>query len=102
MCRRFTSSTVKKIFPFLSPQQLKKLIQCGNTSCLRPLLAVAQQKDRALLQRHCHAAAKRSLEGSLEEGDVREAVAYLSIAIIASGDYNLIHEILKLIYLLTH
>ncbi|KAM8864346.1 uncharacterized protein ttc34 isoform 2-T3 [Spinachia spinachia] len=65
--------------------QLKKLIQCGNTSCLRPLLAVAQQKDRALLERHCHAAAQRNLEGSPGEGDVREAVAYLSIAIIASG-----------------
>ncbi|XP_037336953.2 tetratricopeptide repeat protein 34 [Pungitius pungitius] len=72
-------------FLYDTNQQLKKLIQCGNTSCLRPLLAVAQQKDLALLQGHCHAAAKRSLEGSPQEGDVREAVAYLSIAIIASG-----------------
>ncbi|KAG7223627.1 hypothetical protein INR49_015454 [Caranx melampygus] len=64
---------------------LKKLIQCGDTSCLRPLLAVAQQKDRVLLQGHCHTAAKRILEGTREESAVREAVAYLSIAIMASG-----------------
>ncbi|XP_051280582.1 uncharacterized protein ttc34 [Dicentrarchus labrax] len=66
-------------------QLLKKLIQCGDTSCLRPLLAVAQQKDRALLQAHCHSAAKRILEGTRDESAVREAVAYLSIAIMASG-----------------
>ncbi|XP_035992179.1 uncharacterized protein ttc34 isoform X2 [Fundulus heteroclitus] len=65
--------------------QLKKLLACGQTSCLRSLLAVAQQKDRALLQGHCHAAAKRILDGSREESSVREAVAYLSIAIMASG-----------------
>lgn len=52
-----------------------------------PLLAVAKPKDRALLQAHCHSAAKRILEGSREEGALREAVAYLSIAIMASGDY---------------
>lgn len=71
---------------------MKKLIQCGDTSCLRPLLAVAQQKDRALLQAHCHSAAKRILEATREDSAVREAVAYLSIAIMASGDYNLIDE----------
>lgn len=67
-------------------QLLKKLVQCGDTSCLRPLLAVAQQKDRSLLQGHCHSAAKRILQRTREESDVREAVAYLSIAIIVSGD----------------
>ncbi|XP_031700688.1 uncharacterized protein ttc34 [Anarrhichthys ocellatus] len=72
-------------FLYDTNQLLKKLIQCGDTSCLRPLLAVAQQKDRALLQGHCHSAAKRILEGTREESEVREAVAYLSIAIIASG-----------------
>nr|XP_033484508.1 uncharacterized protein ttc34 [Epinephelus lanceolatus] len=72
-------------FLYDTNQLLKKLIQCGDTSCLRPLLAVAQQKDRALLQAHCHSAAKRILEGSREESSVREAVAYLSIAIMASG-----------------
>ncbi|XP_040908308.1 tetratricopeptide repeat protein 34 [Toxotes jaculatrix] len=72
-------------FLYDTNQLLKKLIQCGDTSCLRPLLAVAQQKDRALLQGHCHSAAKRILEGTREESAVREAVAYLSIAIMASG-----------------
>uniref|UniRef100_A0A8C9YEN3 Tetratricopeptide repeat domain 34 n=1 Tax=Sander lucioperca TaxID=283035 RepID=A0A8C9YEN3_SANLU len=72
-------------FLYDTNQLLKKLIQCGDTSCLRPLLAVAQQKDRALLQAHCHSAAKRILEGMREESAVREAVAYLSIAIMASG-----------------
>ncbi|XP_076597590.1 tetratricopeptide repeat protein 34 [Chaetodon auriga] len=72
-------------FLYDTNQLLKKLIQCGDTSCLRPLLAVAQQKDRRLLQAHCHTAAKRILEGTREESAVREAVAYLSIAIMASG-----------------
>ncbi|XP_036960234.1 uncharacterized protein ttc34 isoform X2 [Acanthopagrus latus] len=72
-------------FLYDTNQLLKKLIQCGDTSCLRPLLAVAQQKDRGLLQAHCHSAAKRILEGTREESAVREAVAYLSIAIMASG-----------------
>ncbi|XP_029012402.1 uncharacterized protein ttc34 [Betta splendens] len=72
-------------FLYDTNQLLKKLIQCGDTSCLRPLLAVAEQKDLALLQGHCHAAALRVLEGSREEAAVREAVAYLSIAIMASG-----------------
>ncbi|XP_029974085.1 tetratricopeptide repeat protein 34 [Salarias fasciatus] len=72
-------------FLYDSNQLLKKLILCGDTSCLRPLLAVAQQKDRALLQGHCHSVAKRILDGSREESVVREAVAYLSIAIMATG-----------------
>ncbi|XP_029912381.1 uncharacterized protein ttc34 [Myripristis murdjan] len=72
-------------FLYDANQLLKKLIQCGDTSCLRPLLAVAHQKDRALLQGHCHSASKRILEGTKEESALREAVAYLSIAIMASG-----------------
>ncbi|XP_035015625.2 tetratricopeptide repeat protein 34 [Hippoglossus stenolepis] len=72
-------------FLYDTNQLLKKLIQCGDTSCLRSLLAVAQRKDRALLQGHCHSAAKRILDNAREEGAVREAVAYLSIAIMASG-----------------
>ncbi|XP_041654665.1 uncharacterized protein ttc34 [Cheilinus undulatus] len=72
-------------FLYDTNQLLKKLIHCGDTCCLRPLLAVAQQKDRALLHAHCHSAAKRILEGTREESAVREAVVYLSIAIMASG-----------------
>nr|XP_019944385.1 PREDICTED: tetratricopeptide repeat protein 34 [Paralichthys olivaceus] len=72
-------------FLYDTNQLLKKLIQCGDTSCLRSLLVVAQQRDRALLQGHCHSVAKRILDTTREEGAVREAVAYLSIAIMASG-----------------
>ncbi|XP_035239307.1 tetratricopeptide repeat protein 34 isoform X1 [Anguilla anguilla] len=72
-------------FLYDANQLLKKLTQCGDTSCLRPLLTVASPEDRALLQRHCHAAASRILESQREDAGVREAVAYLSIAIMASG-----------------
>uniref|UniRef100_A0A673AR12 Tetratricopeptide repeat domain 34 n=1 Tax=Sphaeramia orbicularis TaxID=375764 RepID=A0A673AR12_9TELE len=72
-------------FLYDTNQLLKKLIQCGDTSCLRPLLAVAQHKDKAQLQGHCHSAAKRILDATKDEYSVREAVAYLSIAIMASG-----------------
>ncbi|XP_068180192.1 uncharacterized protein ttc34 [Antennarius striatus] len=72
-------------FLYDTNQLLKKLIQCSDTSCLRPLLAIAQEKDRVLFQAHCHSAAKRILEGTREEHAVREAVAYLSLAIMASG-----------------
>ncbi|XP_076019487.1 uncharacterized protein ttc34 [Genypterus blacodes] len=72
-------------FLYDANQLLKKLIQCGDTSCLRPLLAVAHQRDRSLLRGHCHSAAKRILDAAREESSVREAVAYLSIAIMASG-----------------
>ncbi|KAG7279895.1 hypothetical protein CRUP_016222 [Coryphaenoides rupestris] len=83
-------------FMYDANQLLKKLIQCGDTSCLRPLLALARPKDKALLQGHCHAASKRLLVAATatststtavakEEGVLREAIAYLSIAIMASG-----------------
>ncbi|XP_041712835.1 uncharacterized protein ttc34 isoform X2 [Coregonus clupeaformis] len=72
-------------FLYDANQLLKKLIQCGDTSCLRPLLAVASTKDRLLLQGYCHSASKRILEGPRGECSLREAVAYLSIAIMASG-----------------
>ncbi|XP_061781129.1 tetratricopeptide repeat protein 34 [Nerophis lumbriciformis] len=72
-------------FLYDTNQLLKKLVQCGDTNCLRPLLAVAKKKDRALLQAHCHSAAKRILGGARDESTIREAVAYLSIAIIISG-----------------
>uniref|UniRef100_A0A8C6SPU6 Tetratricopeptide repeat domain 34 n=1 Tax=Neogobius melanostomus TaxID=47308 RepID=A0A8C6SPU6_9GOBI len=71
-------------FLYDTNQLLKKLIQCGDTSCLRPLLAVAHKKDRSQLQKHCHFVAKRILEAVRDESSVREAVAYLSIGIMAS------------------
>ncbi|CAL8319031.1 unnamed protein product [Merluccius merluccius] len=109
-------------FLYDAHQLLKKLIQCGDTSCLRPLLALAHPKDKMLLQEHCHLASKRLLVATSapptaaaaatpptaaaatpptaaaappnsiitaavakDEGVLREAVAYLSIAIMASG-----------------
>ncbi|ROL46122.1 Tetratricopeptide repeat protein 34 [Anabarilius grahami] len=66
-------------------QLLKKLINSGDTSCLRPLLSVTSLQDRALLEKHCHSASKRILCGQQAESAIREAVAYLSIAIMASG-----------------
>lgn len=69
-------------------QLLKKLIHCGDTSCLRPLLAVVQQTDRMLLHAHCHAAAKGILEEKQDSKALRDAVAYLSIAIMASGEFH--------------
>lgn len=41
-----------------------------------------------LLHAHCHAAAKRILEENQERKAVRDAVAYLSIAIMASGEFS--------------
>ncbi|KAJ3586386.1 hypothetical protein NHX12_012784 [Muraenolepis orangiensis] len=84
-------------FMYDANQLLKKLIQCGDTSCLRPLLALACPKDKDLLQCHCHSASKRVLAAATatiagveatagkEEAVLREAIAYLSIAIMASG-----------------
>ncbi|XP_026097484.1 tetratricopeptide repeat protein 34 [Carassius auratus] len=66
-------------------QLLKKLINSGETSCLRPLLSVTSLQDRDLLEKHCHTASKRILCGQQAESAIREAVAYLSIAIMASG-----------------
>lgn len=39
-----------------------------------------------LLQAHCHAAAKSILEEKQDRKALKDAVAYLSIAIMASGD----------------
>ncbi|KAI4901514.1 hypothetical protein NFI96_033430 [Prochilodus magdalenae] len=72
-------------FLYDANQLLKKLIHCGDTSCLRPLLSVGAPNDKALLEKHCHSAAKRILDSQQEESAIREAVAYLSIAIMASG-----------------
>ncbi|XP_076133396.1 uncharacterized protein ttc34 [Alosa pseudoharengus] len=72
-------------FLYDANQLLKKLIQCGDTSCLRPLLAVAAPKDRILMEKHCHTASKRTLNVQRETSTIRESVAYLSIAIMASG-----------------
>ncbi|RXN02658.1 tetratricopeptide repeat 34 [Labeo rohita] len=79
-------------------QLLKKLITSGDTSCLRPLLSVTSLQDRALLEKHCHTASKRILCGQQAESAIREAVAYLSIAIMASGEVNAAGAHLKQVF----
>lgn len=74
---------------FVDLQLLKKLIHCGDTSCLSSLLSVAALKDRALLEKHCYSASKRILHSQEQESAIREAVAYLSIGIMASGMYEM-------------
>lgn len=68
---------------------MKKLVQSGHTACLRPTLNVFRLEDRQLLQSHCHARALATLRappGATEEQTrLREAVAYLSLAIFAAG-----------------
>lgn len=81
-------------------QLLKKLLHCGDTSCLRPLLAVVQQKDRMLLHAHCHAAAKNILEEKQDRKALRDAVAYLSIAIMASGELHFFSD--NILFPITH
>ncbi|XP_051947892.1 uncharacterized protein ttc34 isoform X2 [Xyrauchen texanus] len=71
-------------FLYNAYQLLKKLINSGDTSCLRPLLSVTALQDRTLLEKHCHTASKRILCDQQGKSAVREAVAYLSIAIMAS------------------
>lgn len=46
---------------------------------------IFKEEDRDLLQQHCHTSAMSILQN--KEGDtyVKEAVAYLSLAIITSG-----------------
>ncbi|TRY96636.1 hypothetical protein DNTS_024257 [Danionella cerebrum] len=76
-------------FLYDAHQLLKKLINSGDTSCLRHLLSVTSLQDRALLEKHCYTASKRLLCGQRAESAIREAVAYLSVAIMASGNSSL-------------
>uniref|UniRef100_UPI00398F545B tetratricopeptide repeat protein 34 n=1 Tax=Pristiophorus japonicus TaxID=55135 RepID=UPI00398F545B len=66
-------------------QLIKKVIEIGDTSCLLPIMDIFKSEDRDLMQRHCHSKAVSILQN--KEGDtyVKEAVAYLSLAIISSG-----------------
>lgn len=50
-----------------------------------------------LLHAHCHAAAKCILEEKQEREALRDAVAYLSIAIMASGDFQVV--VFSIVYL---
>ncbi|XP_041130002.1 tetratricopeptide repeat protein 34 [Polyodon spathula] len=72
-------------FLYDANQVLKKVVSLGVTSCLLPILSVFEQPDRSLMQQQCHAVACRILSDQQGEPFIKEAVAYLSLAIIASG-----------------
>ncbi|XP_072442339.1 tetratricopeptide repeat protein 34 isoform X1 [Chiloscyllium punctatum] len=76
---------LKKGFLYDANQLIKKVIEIGDTSCLLPIMDIFKSEDRDLMQKHCHSSAMSILQN--KEGDtyVKEAVAYLSLAIILSG-----------------
>uniref|UniRef100_H3BI45 Tetratricopeptide repeat domain 34 n=2 Tax=Latimeria chalumnae TaxID=7897 RepID=H3BI45_LATCH len=76
---------LKKGFHYDANQLIKKVIQIGDTSCLLPIMEVFKLEDRRLMQEHCHSSALNILANKQGDTYVKEAVAYLSIAIIASG-----------------
>ncbi|XP_074781122.1 tetratricopeptide repeat protein 34 [Athene noctua] len=78
---------LKKGFMYDGNQLLKKVIRIGDTSCLLPIMDVFKDEDRKLMQTHCHFRALSILKNKQEDADVKEAIAYLSFAIIASGGY---------------
>ncbi|XP_069466319.1 tetratricopeptide repeat protein 34 [Ambystoma mexicanum] len=75
----------KKGFIYDGNQLIKKVIQIGDTSCLLPIMDVFKAEDRKLMQSHCHSRAMAILQNKQGDTYVKEAIAYLSFAIIASG-----------------
>ncbi|NXG88226.1 TTC34 protein, partial [Stercorarius parasiticus] len=78
---------LKKGFMYDGNQLLKKVIKIGDTSCLLPIMDIFKDEDRKLMQTHCHFRALTILKDKQEDADIKEAIAYLSFAIIASGGY---------------
>ncbi|KAK4809653.1 hypothetical protein QYF61_002109 [Mycteria americana] len=78
---------LKKGFLYDGNQLLKKVIRIGDTSCLLPIMDIFKDEDRKLMQTHCHFRALTILKDKQEDADIKEAIAYLSFAIIASGGY---------------
>ncbi|NWR59611.1 TTC34 protein, partial [Bucorvus abyssinicus] len=78
---------LKKGFLYDGNQLLKKVIGLGDTSCLLPIMDVFKDEDRKLMQTHCRFRALAILKNKQQDADVKEAIAYLSFAIIASGGY---------------
>ncbi|NXS58965.1 TTC34 protein, partial [Brachypteracias leptosomus] len=76
---------LKKGFLYDGNQLLKKVISIGDTSCLLPIMAIFKAEDRKLMQTHCHFRALTLLQNRPGDADIKEAIAYLSFAIIASG-----------------
>ncbi|XP_056400278.1 tetratricopeptide repeat protein 34 [Hyla sarda] len=77
----------KKGFIYDGNQLIKKVIQLGDTSCLLPIMDIFKEDDRKLMQNHCHSKAMAILRSRQGEAYLKEAVAYLSFAIIASGGH---------------
>lgn len=79
-CQSFSSA----FFPHIV-KLLKKVIRIGDTSCLLPIMDIFKDEDRKLMQTHCHFRALTILKDKQEDADIKEAIAYLSFAIIAAG-----------------
>ncbi|NXW65022.1 TTC34 protein, partial [Eurystomus gularis] len=78
---------LKKGFLYDGNQLLKKVIRIGDTSCLLPIMDIFKDEDRELMRTHCHFQALTILKNRQGDADIKEAIAYLSFAIIASGGY---------------
>ncbi|XP_018407793.1 PREDICTED: tetratricopeptide repeat protein 34 [Nanorana parkeri] len=78
---------LKKGFIYDGNQLIKKVIQLGDTSCLLPIMDIFIEEDRRLMRSHCHAKGMSILQSRQGEDYLKEAVAYLSFAIIASGGH---------------
>ncbi|XP_074874080.1 tetratricopeptide repeat protein 34 [Carettochelys insculpta] len=78
---------LKKGFLYDGTQLLKKMIQIGDTSCLLLMMDIFKDEDRKLMQTHCHSRAMTILKNKQGDTYIREAIAYLSFAIIASGGH---------------
>lgn len=79
-CQSFSSAFFSSFVKLL-----KKVIRIGDTSCLLPIMDIFKDEDRKLMQTHCHFRALTILKNKQEDADLKEAIAYLSFAIIASG-----------------
>ncbi|NWX19507.1 TTC34 protein, partial [Aegotheles bennettii] len=78
---------LKKGFMYDGNQLLKKVIRIGDTSCLLPIMDIFKAEDRNLMETHCRFRALTILKDKQEDADIKEAIAYLSFAIIAAGGY---------------
>ncbi|XP_071431901.1 tetratricopeptide repeat protein 34 [Pithys albifrons albifrons] len=78
---------LKKGFVHDGNQLLQRVIRTGDTSCLLPIMDIFKDEDRKLMQTHCHFQALAILKSQQEDVHIKEAIAYLSFAIIAAGGH---------------
>ncbi|NXG06695.1 TTC34 protein, partial [Sakesphorus luctuosus] len=78
---------LKKGFVHDGNQLLQRVIRTGDTSCLLPTMDIFKDEDRKLMQTHCHFQALAILKSQQEDVHIKEAIAYLSFAIIAAGGH---------------